>query len=320
MFPQNGSIGQSGDPFANFNPLTTNMQMTMNKQKNFNNFEQAYTKNNAMIEQMDYNNKNNTIHNNIGSDILDEHIIEYRITIDSLDRDLRTYPDPFSFIVKFNPPSSGTLRSEVLENGTLKSVNERFNGPPQPHINKEFRNVKYIKLDTIVLPQHSNIIKNGNDKYELDPNSLLIDDRFVSLVIDNIECNRVFSTSDSGKRVHPDNGNITTPPRPFAIILPDKLLGRIYYSGTPYYGSKIYKNSLLGNIASLNIQLYDSCGFKLKFDNLYTSKELHEAKKLGNPIPISDIRHPLNKNLQVHLSFIIGVVESQINTNTKFER
>jgi hypothetical protein len=37
------------------------------------------------------------------------------------------------------------------------------------------------------------------------------------------------------------------------------------------------------------------------------------------PISTSDIRHPLNRRLQVHVSFIIGVIESQINTNTKFE-
>jgi len=291
----------------------------MNKHPSMSNFGKAFQQNQPMIESLDYSNQNDMLHNNIADNLLDEHVVEYRINIDSLDRDIRTYPNPFNFTVKFNPPSSGAVRTEVIKKGKLVPVTDYLEGPPRPHINKEFRNVKYIKLDNIILPQYSNIVEE-DDEFKFDKDNFLVDDRYVSLVIEELDCNRVFCTSDGGVRTDPDTGTMTTPPRPFAHIFPDRLLGKYFYTGTPFYGSKIYKNSLLGNIRALTIQFYNSCGTLLKFDNLYTAKELKDAKNNGEPIPVTDIRHPLNKNFQIHLSFIVGVVESQINTNTKFEK
>jgi len=313
--------GMQGNPFGNFNPISLGNVMKM--EGKYSNFDQSFQKNEPLIEKIDYTNYNELLHNNVGATVLDETIIEYKINIDSLDRDIRYYPDPFSFKVKFNPPSPGTVRTEVLKNGQLKTINDYMPGPPRPHIGKEFRNVKYIKLDNIVLPQYSNIIFEETDngpKAVIDRDSYLIDDRYVALVIDELNCQTVYCTSDDGLRVNPKTGDLVTPPVPFGIIFPDKLLGKVYYVGTPYYASKTYENSLLGNINTLTIQFFDSCGQKLKFDNLFTFEDLIKADEKGKPIPISNIRHPLNKNIQVYLSFIIGVVESQINNDTKFER
>lgn len=315
LFPPNG--GLKGNPNSNYNYLSTNSQN--NLKNNTNKFDKAYRQHDPIIESIDYTNNKKLLYNNISENVLDEHIVEYRINIDSLDRDVNVYHSPFNFTVKFNPPSGGKVRTEVLEKGSLKTVNDTFEGPPKPHINKEFRNVKYIKLDNIILPQYSSIMLDDRD-YDVDPSSNLVDDRFISLVIKELDCNRVFCTADGSFRTDPDTGAMVTPPRPFAHIFPDKLLGRIYYTGTPYYGSKVYKSSLLGNINSLTIQLYNSCGTPLKFDNFLTAQQLHKAKCNNEEVDQSDIRHPLNKNFQIHLSFIVGVVESQINNHTKFEQ
>lgn len=317
IYPKDG--GMTGNPFANFNPLSTNKKNLMDNLPNMSNFDLAYKTNNHIIEPIDYDNKNDILHNNIARNVLDEHVVEYRINIDSLDRDINIYPNPFNFKVKFNPPSGGITRSESIKNGVLESVNQYINGPPRPHINKEFKNVKYIKLDNIILPQYSNLILE-DDIVDFDPDSFLVDDRFIALVIEELNCNRIFCTSDGSMRINPNTGFMNTPPRPFAHIFPERLLGKNYYTGTPYYGSKIYLNSLLGNINSLTIKLYDSCGTLLKYNNQLTQAELEHEKECGNEINVNDLRHPLNKLTQVHLSFIVGVVESQINTNTKFEK
>jgi hypothetical protein len=311
-------IGITGNPNNHFNPLTTNEQKLMND-NSMTNFNQAYSNRQTIIEPINYINQNNLIHNNIADNVLDEHIVEYRINIDSLDRDIRAYPNPFNFKVKFNPPSSGVVRSEVIKKGKLESENRFVSGPPRPHINKEFKNVKYVKLDNVILPQFSNILIEDDD-VDFDPASFLVYDRYIALVIKELDCNRIFCTSDGNLRVNPDTNEMVTPPKPFAHIFPDKLLGRHYYTGTPYYGSKIFKNSLLGNINSMTIQLYNSCGNLLKYDNQLSYDELKpDGDKGQDIIPPSDLRHPLNKYTQIHLSFIVGVVESQINTNTKFE-
>jgi len=319
IYPPNG--GMLGSPFGRYNPLSTNERLLMNNITPMNNFNEAYKKNEPIIEKINYTNKNNILHNNIAENVLDEHIVEYRINIDSLDRDIKVNPDPFSFTVRFNGASDGIIRSEVIRNGEYKIENKFAAGAPRPVINKEFRNIKYIKLDSIILPQFSNIIETENSEFRFDPNSYLIDDRFIILGIDELtDCNRNYSTSDNNYHVDYTNGKKVNPPVPFGLIFPDSKLGNIYYTGTPYNAGKIYKSSLLGNIDRLSIKLYDSCGIPLKYNNLFSFNEIIEANKKDEPVCLSDIRHPLNKKIQVHLSFIIGVVESQINTNTKFYR
>lgn len=326
-----------GSSHTNYLPMNTTspfLQYNNNLPK-MSNYNKAFESNKPMIDKIDYTNKNNLIHNNVGDNILDEHIVEYRLNIDSSDRDIRYYPDPFSFIVKFNPISSSTITHEepyLTKKDKIKktkTVQTRFEGAPMPHINKEFKNIKYIKLENVILPQFSNIcIKkkegehrhhNDNVKYEFDINSQLTIDRYVGLGIKELDTERVYSTSDGVTRIDYD-GNTFTPQIPFAMILPDKLLGTNFYSGVCHYGNKIYKNSMLGNISQLSIQFYDSQGIPLKYDNLFTFDDLQQYEfNTGNELPINDLRHPLNKRLQTCFSLIVGVVESQINTNTKFE-
>jgi len=311
--------GQKGNPFGNYNPLSTNEQHLLNRHYNQTDFNRSYKRHDPIIERMNYANQRDILHDNVGDIVLDEHIQEYRINIDSLDRDITVYPNPFNYTVKFNPPGKSLVRTLELIDPTNPSLGKKivqtpFPGPPKPHINKEFRNVKYIKLDTIVLPQFSNIIEDPQNigSYIFDPDSNLLDDRYVNLHIKELDNKTVFSTNEGS--VYTDiNGETYKPKQPYGIIFPDKVLGDVYYVGTPYHSSRIYKNSLLNNIGSLTIELIDSCGKPLSYDNLGIVDENDD------PIPLDDIRNPFNKKIQNHLSFIIGVVESQVNTNTKFE-
>ena len=315
QYPLNG--GYVGHPNGRYNPISTNSL----KNNNFSNFDIAYKNNTPIIEQMDYTNYNNILHNNIGENVLDEHIVEYKINIDSLDRDIQTYPNPFSFRVQFDALSNGNVRTEKIKNGELVRVNDYFVGAPGPKINKRFKNIKYIKLDSIVLPQYTKTITNDCGDIVFDQDSYLVDDRFVMISIDELdEHRRVYSTGDSGFRVDPITGHLSTIPKSFGIIYPDTKLGRVYYTGTPYNSNKIYNSSDLGNINKLTIKFYDSYGQLLEYNDLCSYNELKEAADNCEPISINCLRHPLNKKIQVHLSFVIGVVESQINKNTKFEK
>ena len=320
IFPIDG--GLTGNPLGRFNPLSTNSQHL----SQMSNFQQAFEPNHPIIEKIDYVNKNHLLHNNIGENVLDEHVVEYRLLIDSLDRDIKYYPNPFSFTVQLNPISSSVVRHEEFVDHKDKSkgkklVETKFEAEPPPHINKEFVNVKYVKLENIILPQFHKLKPKANCKheFEFDPCGHLTTERFVSLVIKELNGDRVFTTFDTNSRAD-DKGNNYTPPTPFAIIIPDKLLGANYYAGTPYYGSKIYKNSLLGNLTKLTIKFYDSNGVPLEYDDLFTFEDLQEYEfDNGEPLPTTDLRNPLNKRIQVFFSLIVGVVESQINTQTKFE-
>ena len=320
IFPMNG--GLTGNPTGRFNGLTTNAQMLMT-QNSMSNFDKAYEQSQPIIERIDYTNKNNILHNNIGDNVLDEHVVEYRLIIDSIDRDIKIYPDPFSFVVRLNPLAKSVVQSEInIKNGETKLIETQFPGEPAPYITKEFVNVKYVKLENVILPQFTKTkIKKTDDGIQIvpDPDSFLITDRYVYLVIKELDCDRVFTTFNTSPRIGKDGTGVTAP-NPFAIIIPDKILGQNYYAGTPYYGSKIYKNSMLGNLSRLTIEFYDSCGEKIALNDVFNFEELEEYEfEHNNPLPRSDLRHPQNKRTQVLISLIVGVVESQINTQTKFE-
>lgn len=323
IFPPNG--GMTGNPNGQFNPMSTNSQQLLRDQIPLSNFKNAFEPSVPIIEKIDYTNKNNVTHNNIGENVLDEHVVEYRLIIDSIDRDIKYYPNPFSYTVALNPIASSSVKHEEYidfndKSKGKKTIESRFDGAPAPHINKEFRNVKYVKLENVILPQYSGLKKNKKDGiYEFDKESHLLSNMYVSLDIRELDNERIYTTADSASRCHP-NGSFYTPPTPFAIILPDKIIGLNYYAGTPYYGSKIYKNSLLGNLTKLTINFYDAFGVPLKYNDLATLDDLEQFEfDNGEKFPVTDLRHPYNKKIQNHISLIVGVVESQINTNTKFD-
>jgi len=307
----------SGNPFGNFNPMTS-----ANPRRGFSNFEEAYTERSPMIERRLTSHNGMILHNNIADKILDEHVVEYRIGIDSIDRDIKAYPNPFDFIVKFAANSSiTTIKTEVIKNGKLEIINETAQGTPMPHINRDFRNVKYVKIENVVLPRLGNIVfDDDSGEWVYDGESDLSSDRFTVLSIDELECCRIYSTGDDNIRTDPKTGDRISPPKPFAIVIRDRFLGINHFVGIPYYGIKVFNSSTLGNINSLSLKFSDSCGVQHKYNNLFTYDELKKAEMCGDPVSLDDIRHPLNKNNQVYVSLVIGVVESQINTETKFER
>ena len=71
--------------------LKLNTQHNINTLPSMSNFNNAYEQPYPIIEKLDYSNKNNVLHNNIGPRVLDEHIVEYRVIIDSQDRDIKVY-------------------------------------------------------------------------------------------------------------------------------------------------------------------------------------------------------------------------------------
>lgn len=80
----------------------------------------------------------NTLYQNVSSPPSIEGIREIPLYIDSKDRDIEKYPDPFSFRVAFNPIGSYT---------------------PTPHISEVIRNVKLVKLEYLTLPMTTRYTK-----------------------------------------------------------------------------------------------------------------------------------------------------------------
>ena len=85
----------------------------------------------------------------------------------------------------------------------------------------------------------------------------------------------------------------------FGILFPSGTTkGHAYMSGISH---KLYNRRNLQNLNSLTISFNDSYGNQLKLNNLDSS------------VDKNDLRHPLNKDNQVHLTFRIGLVENRFD-------
>lgn len=282
LTPINGN--QEHNPFANF----TSNTYPMIQNNGLNDYGQAFQSNQPMIEKTNFRNQNNVLHNNLHSNLLSEHISEYKLCIDSKDRNISYYLDPFKFNVDLAPSATSGA------NGSS------YNLPPQPSLPRSFRNVKYIKLDTAILPKYYGITYDmGEGEWILDTTKDLTKDRFVSLKLKNFTSSKMMATNGLT-----DHDTVT--------LIPDKTPtnSNFYYATTTNLSNTImvYDDSQLGNLTKFYVEFYDSTGTQLAYTGL-------DAEQ-----PITDVRNPLNINLQPYLIFSVGVVENELSTETTYVR
>ncbi len=98
----------------------------------------------------EYEKPTNLIHNNISKNVYAETLQEYTIVVDSTDRDIAKYPNPFSYRVKFNG-LPGTSDANVM---------------------RSFDYVKYIKLDTGIIPAKYYYVKQDTSLNSSDFNTV----------------------------------------------------------------------------------------------------------------------------------------------------
>jgi hypothetical protein len=312
-----------GNPFANFNSITTN---NMPQNSGPNNFNKGFVINQPMIEKMDYRNKNNLLQNNVNEDTLLEQVIEYYINIDSVDRSLVAYPNPFKFTLTFGGMGPVAERKTFVKKnfnivGTVnaskyESKKINYEGTPGPIINREFKNVKYLRIDYLILPK-TNIVEitdpteisnsfSGScppEEYCLsskDKDKIAFKYKYLILRINEIRSDKILGTN---KNIEND----------CFILYPDKILGAHHIMWLPTSGTRSYKNSLLDNIKKLTFEILTPKGEQIYiFDS---------DGKVINPTDESNkcLYECVNDNIQVNLALVFGVVENELNTNTKFE-
>lgn len=343
--------------YNNYKPLSTfdNPETNSSHLENLRNFSQfgiqkSFEVTKPIMFMPDTKNKHETLYDNLNENLLKESLKEYRLNIDSIDRDIRIYPDPFNYIVTLGPITNSGISDSVsrpsikqelkvdLKNQKKKSLNIQknyleqeekrmlelenkyelneqntyeiniFDNPDaikeytinlersfNPYIIRDFKNINYIKLDCAVIPKYTSICINGcwdfcrkshhkksffkdeydrikdyillndryipNDKDEYNP----LGDRFVQIYIKELQSTRNFGTNP-------------TTDKSFLLIY-DKTLGALYLKLIPYSATKVYKESLLGNLTKLTIQFYDSWGKPLKINTTCIDYEINQISK-----------------------------------------
>jgi hypothetical protein len=280
------------------NPMGQFAQSTYAPQ--LNSFQAAYQSHDPLIEKTNFKNQNNVLHNNLRSNLQNEFITEYTIDIDSKDRDISVYPNPFKYTVAFAPVTKGTTMREEWIDPANKSLGKHmvtvsYIGTPAPYISRTFRNIKYIRVDNITLPRYDGIVDNGSGTWIMDTTHDLAMDRFVVLRVTNLTSNYNISTNS-------DVDTVGIKMIPDTLVLNSKFYYTVPANSTNLI--KLYNYSALGNLDRLQFEFVDSMGNLLSYTGLDPTK--------------TDVRNPLNVNLQNNVTIVFGVVENELATETKF--
>lgn len=300
--PGDPTVMYPSPKYLNANPMGNFQQVSYNQQSEITRFDQAYAQNKPMIDQQLFVNGKNMCHNNLNNNLLAENVTEYTIDIDSSDRDITVYPNPFKYNVIFAPVTNGSVvrREEWVDprnkSAGMRVVEEVYQGPPSPYIRKQFKNVKYIRLESVSLPKYG-AIKNNGGTWIMDTTVNLSEFRHVLVRFKNVDSPYNLSTNTLTDGVG-------------VKVIPDTLgTGNIYYAvcGNTSNLIKTYQDSKLGNLDRLSIEFYDDYGNALSYSNLDASNV------------ITDVRNPLNRNLQHNITLVIGVVENELSTKVKYD-
>ncbi|BCS83223.1 hypothetical protein QLL95_gp0900 [Cotonvirus japonicus] len=297
----------SGNIFSNGLPNNYNGQMN-NYQTSFNNHPSVNINGydpKANFTNNNFVNKGDIMYNNLNGILLNEEIREYSVMIDSKDRNYQTYPDPFNYEVKFNP-----LPKTVENINGKKIVYEES----MPFINDNFVNVRYIKLESVILPFYTQVrlVKEDDDgdiieSVKVNTVKPLTDNLYIILSLGEYTDTNYRSTNDVLSES-------------FAIIYFDKKISNTHYLGTTSNGIKIFPQDQLAKINKLKISFMDPYGKPLRCDHI--DKRIKSGMECTCNDPEGDddtdcfkhnLFHPLNPIYQHHIHFKVGVVEPRLN-------
>jgi len=239
-----------------------------------------------------FKNQNDIMINNLGVNVLDEHIKEYSILIDSKDRNYKAYPNPFKYKVKFGPLPS-----------KAESVDGKFvvHTDTTPYIYNVYNNIRYIKLETVLLPYFYRE-KDG----KVDPRFALTNHLYNLVHIDEYTDVNQNSTNDVLMSS-------------FGICYYDYRINETHFAGNPLNAIKIFPPDKLATLKSLSLSITDPNG--KVYDPVHLDKSLEtgreclceEDEEYEDECYIHSIKHPLNPIFQNHFHFKIGVVEPNFN-------
>lgn len=263
----------------------------------------------SIFNNNNFVNRNDILHNNLHSIILNEEIREYSILIDSKDRNYQIYPDPFCYEVRFGPlPKS----REKVGNKTIVYED------PNPVINENFVNVRYIKLEDVLLPFFDKIKCEAKkcdgeliETWKVDTCRRLTENLYIVLSIGDTYIDTNYrSTND----VLSDS---------FATIYYDHHVNDTHFKGYTRNGIKVFPPDQLAKIDKLRISFMDPYGNPLTIEHV--NKQIKSAMLCTCDNPDGDsettcfkhnLFHPLNPIFQHHLHFKVGVVEPRLNKMT----
>ncbi len=278
------------------NPSQYAINMMSSNQSNFNN---AFMPNPNFIPQRETKNTGHMLHNNMNDNVVSEMVSEYTVHIDSIDRDTTIFPNPYKFTVSLGGPSG---------------QNASQSGVPNPRIDVNFRNVKYVKLKYLMLPRNINydrtVDASGNKTYAISSTkpTILANYRYLLLRIKEISNDKLYSTNDVIKNdcfvIYRDSN------------YNDAMLD-LWFATQPV---KIFYDSGLKNLTKLTVEILTPDGDELRV--LYNGTTKLSFTELNNDqsqdTPSSNFNTSFYESVQTNMEFELGICENQLNTQKNY--
>ena len=103
-------------PISTFDRADTNSSHLEN-QINFSQYsiQKGFKSNEPIMFMPDTRNNHETLYDNLNDNLLKESLKEYRLNIDSIDRNVMLYPDPFNYVVHLGPVTNSGINSTVAK-------------------------------------------------------------------------------------------------------------------------------------------------------------------------------------------------------------
>lgn len=274
-------------------------------------FRNAYTPNKPMIPQRNIINNGNLIDNNVKPIAVTETINEYMLHVDSSDRDINIYPNPYSFSTYLGGSSKTVVNKIKNKNGTVSEV--VYGGNPSPCIDLNFKNIKYFRIKYVMLPRYINY----DMTYDISDNrtyvtasvdsTILSNYRYLILKIKEINTN-LFSSDNEKKDT-------------FIIYRDtdiDNAVSDYWFATQPI---KFFYDNELKSLSKFTVQILTPEGeeLRLKYDHNTINIPFDEINiDKSTASPSSDFYKYFNNHIQMSLELDIGVCENQIDVQKSY--
>jgi hypothetical protein len=268
----------------------------------------SFSEHGPFIEKTDFKNRKRTIHDNLGESLFLENIVEHQVTVYSADRG-NTLPTYTSFSSRYVQPYYNPFNFVVT-----------FNGTTSPKIQYKMENVKYIRLDDLILPK-TNVINMAPGDPAICTMSTVASDqlsnqRGLVLNIHELKTPRVHST---GTVIGEDG---------FIMYL-DQLMGTEHCFWKATHTLRTFPKSCLGNITKLTLDLYNQNNSELNvvtdqgdtlnmIQTIQTGFYMYAGVQTALPAPDIITLQSTYNTLQSIYEFTFGLVENELNTLTNY--
>lgn len=290
-------------------------QMRNEQKTGMSDINKAFIPNKPLIDQPNFKNQNNILHNNLNDKIMNEFIEEQKIHISSMDRNKQSYPSPFRMRTSFGNSTS-----------------------PDPKIDLSYVNVKYITLDKVILPRTyaidtTHVNSDGHDLYPTgseypnntvptlppaanptNPMMIFKNHKYLILKIKELDSDTNQGTSNELK-------NDTF------ILIPDCHWGYDIVAWKPIHSTIVYPSSRLKNFNELTFILCDEYGKEIKLvdqnGNNIINTPIYNNEDYNTYVEsysdVDSVKYT-DTMTQVLYNFTLGIVKNEMSIMTNFNK